>query len=163
MDLLAARPVIDWAVPLGIVTVWFFVLEAPVPVAGNAKDVLYTAVSSAAGVALAAATFACTFMYRSPSELVRRVLHKFGSKIARNWFSILSALLFATFAPLISLTLAASVAEIAFGIVVFSGTMILTKFMRVIFWVRYTLSIEYRDRKIYKTRRLKYESFPSSS
>lgn len=158
-DFVAARPSIDWIVPILAIGVWVYFFCGSVPVMSG--DVFYAVLSAAAGIALAAATFACTFMYRSPSPAIRHALGKFGKAIGRNWFSILVSLLLATLSPILAVALENTAPQVAFGLGLLSAGIIIVKFARVAFWVRYTLTVEYHGNKVYERREMKYKGLAS--
>lgn len=138
-DLWAETPILDLAIPAVVLAVWML-FELPIP-EGSVRSLVFTSLSSASGIILAAATFVCALFYQSNSRFVLLVRKKHPFALRRNWNHILGSLLATTLAPIVSIVIDAPAEHWAFGIAIVAGALMTVRFARVIYWFDLTLRL----------------------
>lgn len=141
-DFLAAHPAVDQLAPLGIVAAWLLLLAGSVPPSESPRMYIYAAVSTLSALVLAAATFVCTLTYQSSSTLVRGIRRRFATELRKNWSSILLGALGCAVLPIAAMAIDEHYTQIAFGFALYGLTLLIVKFSRSVFWLKYTLFMQ---------------------
>lgn len=141
-DWLAAWPFVDQVLPIGAVIFWVFFAQQWVPQAESPRLYFYAAVSTLAGLALAAATFVCAMTYQARSSLMSAAQSKFAKEFRRNWTSIILWVLAAALLPLVAMVADSHSPAIAFPFAFYALVLTAVKVARIVFWLRFTLFME---------------------
>lgn len=135
-----SHPWVDCLVFLVVTSCPWLILGAPIP-DEDARSLLYTTTSAAAGIALAAATFVCTMFYQASGDLVTAIRKRFGTTLRRNWVWVLSSLLMAVVLPVAAIVVDAFSGAAGTAMVGASLVIMITSFYRVIYWFSNTLHV----------------------
>lgn len=87
------HPFVDLIPSLALLAILSQVEGDLIPEAG--LEAFIAALSTTAGLVMAAASFVCTILYQSNSKLVKRVFLKHGHTVARSWIFIITTTLIA--------------------------------------------------------------------
>ena len=138
-DFLAAHPLVDQLAPVLVLAVWIIALRGFAPAGESPRLYVYAGVSTLAALVLTAATFVCAFTYQSTSTLMVDVRHRFGTPLRKNWLSILLWSLGCAVLPLVSMAVDAEAKRVSFALTLYALSLLVAKFSRSVFWLKYTL------------------------
>jgi uncharacterized membrane protein YczE len=141
-DWLAAWPFVDQVLPIVAVVLWVRFAQQWVPLMESPRLYFYAAVSTLAGLALAAATFVCAMTYQARSFLMDAAQKKFSKEFRRNWTSIILWVLAAALLPLAAMVADSHSSAVAFPIAFYALVLTAVKVARIVFWLRFTLFME---------------------
>ncbi|UYG15805.1 hypothetical protein BRM3_09115 [Brachybacterium huguangmaarense] len=155
-DFYAASPWLDWGTALVLaVSLTATLPDAAVGAAAKNGFEASAAVAGLAGLLLTAATFACTMAYsaRSTTMIFLRALRP--REQARNWMSVIAALLFAAVVAIVAIPLWGSSNRVALGLT--AGGLLLGVAVagRVLWWLAYMMSSEAADAEVRASGRTK--------
>lgn len=158
-DFYAASPWLDWCVAL-IVSIGLALLIPGTAVSAAATNGFEAsaAVAGLSGLLLTAATFACTMAYsaRSTTMIFLRALRP--REQARNWMSVIAALLVAAVVAIVAIPLWGATNRLALGFTVGSLLLGVVVAARVLWWLAYTMSSEAADAEARHAGRTKLPS-----
>lgn len=112
------------------------------------RAVVYGGVAAFGGLALAAATFACSMTYQSSNILMSRVRNEFASDLRVNWQSIIIWMLVGAVLPLVAALVDGLSARLGLTLAVGGLAFILIKVVRAMFWLGYTLFMDEVDQTL---------------
>lgn len=140
-DAVAARPIVDWPLPIVTLILWLQFGSPLIPELASARSGIYGATSALAGFVLAAATFACTMTYHGNASLLLDLRKRFQVELRRNWIAILWSTALCALLPIIGIYLDPQYPLQASGIVVFVAAMLCLRFARSLWWLKVTLFV----------------------
>jgi hypothetical protein len=141
-DVLAAHPIVDQTVPLGVTVAYLVWLDSFTPIGLETRVSFYVGVSTLAALAVAAATFVCTLTYQSASDHMTAVRKHYGGELRRNWTSIILSTLVAATLPLLSILADSRSIYVAVAMTVYALALVVVRFCRSVYWLRLTLFME---------------------
>lgn len=141
-DFLAAHPAVDHIIPISIVAAWLLALSGAVPPSESPRLYVYAGISTLSALVLAAATFVCTLTYQSSSTLVLEVRRRFATELRRNWASIIFSALGCAVLPIAAMAIDEQRTTWAFGLALYGLALLIVKFGRSVFWLKYTLFMQ---------------------
>ena len=139
------RPALDLVAVGGPLGLWALA-GCPTPDEAS-RALLFTTVSGAAGVTMAAAAFVCTIFFQSDSPTVQDVRRQYGSTVRANWLWILPALLVAVVLPLAGIVIDPRFPIASTAMAAASVGLLMMSFIRVIYWFNATLLLQDHDRE----------------
>lgn len=140
LDFITAHPAVDYLAPAAILAVWF-IAGAGMPGDVAARQWAYASIATVSGLSLAASTFACTITYQTTDPLMVQVRRKYRAVLKLNWIAILRSTLLTALLPVIALLLELVSAPIAFGLVLVATGLLISRFMRTLYWLTFTLFV----------------------
>lgn len=141
-DFYLAHPILDQSIPLIVLTVWHFVFAQAVIGDPGVQPAAYIGLSAVAGLVLTAGTFVCTMLYQSNTESVRLLRSRYSSVLAKNWASIFTFVLAAALLPILSTLLLTGQASLAFGLTLFSVSILIGRGIRIYLWLLVAFLLE---------------------
>lgn len=141
-DFLAAHPGVDHIIPISIVAAWLLALSGTVPPSESPRLYVYAGISTLSALVLAAATFVCTLTYQSTSPLVHDVRRRFAPELRRNWASIIFSALGCAVLPIAAMAIDEQHTTSAFGLALYGLVLLVAKFGRSVFWLKYALFMQ---------------------
>lgn len=144
------NPWVDIFFPLLGIAVWLIVF--PRPLHDQAFAPTLTALSSAAGLALALVSINMTVLYQSSSPYLSKVLAAHHDALSAIFLWPLLLLVLATLAPILGIVVADPLPMVASGIALGSGTLIAAVLMRLIWSLRLFLGLKRRGDREDKVR-----------
>ena len=106
------------------------------------RAVIYGGVAAFGGLALAAATFACSMTYQSANILMSKVRNAYASDLRVNWQSIIIWMLAGSVLPLMAALVDGLSARLGLTLAFGGLAFILIKAVRAMFWLGYTLFMD---------------------
>lgn len=140
LDFITAYPAVDYLAPAAILAVWF-IAGSGMPGDVAARQWAYASIATVSGLSLAASTFACTITYQTTDPLMVQVRRKYRAVLKRNWIAILRSTLLTALLPVFALLLELVSAPIAFGLVLVATGLLISRFMRSLYWLTFTLFV----------------------
>lgn len=137
-DALSAHPLVDLVLPVAASIACYLYLEAGT-YPEDGRRAFYSALAGIAGLVMTAAIFVCTMTYQSANLLMNEVRRRFQKELKRNWTSIIGWSLGAALLALGAILIDAHSVQYALTVCAFALSILLAKFLRALFWLRYTL------------------------
>ena len=141
-DFWLRHPLLD-LIPASILTglAVLATLVLPLP-DGEMRAVIYGGVAAFGGLALAAATFACSMTYQSANILMTRVRDAYAADLRRNWQSIILWMLASAVLPILGALVDSASVSVGLAMSLGGLAVIVIKAVRAMFWLGYTLFMD---------------------
>lgn len=141
-DYLLVHPWIDLPTAVFVTVAMALVADSLPDVAEPMRSSIYGGASAFGGLALAAATFACSMTYQSANILLSQARATYSRELRRNWLSIILWMLFAAVLPLLGAGIDGWSSAWGLRLAGFGLAMTCIKAIRATFWLGYTLFMD---------------------
>ncbi|MGZ4531167.1 MAG: hypothetical protein ACXVXP_02315 [Mycobacteriaceae bacterium] len=102
-------------------------------------------VTTAAGLVMAAAVFACALTYQSSNILMARVRDIYRTDLRRNWTSVIGGAFLAAIVPVLALLAPPAGHHVAILVGVYAAGIVTARMFRALRWLIYTLFAQELD------------------
>lgn len=139
----ALHPAIDHALPLALVAAAWLLVPSPLP--DSDRTAFLIGVTTAAGLVMTAAVFACALTYQSSNSLMGRVRETYQADLRRNWTSVIGGAFLAAIVPVIALLAPPAAHRGAILVGVYAAGIVTARMSRALAWLTYTLFAQELD------------------
>lgn len=140
-DLVVMHPLLDQGASI-LPAVAFGIWGVQLNISDEARIAYLGGLAAVSALVLTAAVFVCAMTYQATNTLMSRVRTSFHDSLLRNWTSIIVGTFLGAIIAVVGLLFVSQVPDVAMIAGAYALGLLITKFLRAVFWFHYVLTTE---------------------